>query len=612
MGSISSLLFLTLCTCINRLLAQELIEKSPNVLECPTWYIPAENGTHCVCGSTVDGELRCLEDQKISIVTLSCMTYTEEQTLIGLCPYAASNSKPYKDLYNTLPKNVSQLNDFMCGGLNRTGLLCSQCRDNLTLAALSYTRECIECSDADVRKGIVLFIVFAFIPTTAFFLLVMICRIDIASGSINVVVTIIQILTNNMNQNPSDYVTTTKFHTPVVFLVTFLGIWNLDFLSYVIPSFCISKSLTHLQTVLQDYAIAVYPLLLILITYICVELYDKEYYLIVMLWKPFRKIGSLKYFKNFDIKSSLITTFATFFQLVYTRIFFISKEIWYYTELTNNTGNTVRLVLQIDASVTFFSSAHIPYIALAVLMLIIFNLLPLLLLFLYPTKCFQHFLGCFPNVNWHPLRAFMDIFQGCYKNGTDGTRDCRYFAALNFAVRMLILVPAEKHSIFLIKMVLVSMIFCYMLAYMRPYQKDFDNFWATFCYFMFTLSLIWLLCAKYDPNLTVGVVIIGFSSILISFVYFCLFLLRQTLKMLFPGRYAALVEKLKDVTVHLTCMERNVVDMERGNLDEASVSSEDKDNNHKEYCRPLLPSHNSPSHNHKVMIIASYGIARQP
>ena len=49
---------------------------------------------------------------------------------------------------------------------------------------------------------------------------------------------------------------------------------------------------------------------------------------------------------------------------------------------------------------------------------------------LYLTKCFQLFLGCFPNVNWHPLQAFMDIFQGCYKNGTDGTRDYRYFVAL--------------------------------------------------------------------------------------------------------------------------------------------------------------------------------------
>ena len=30
----------------------------------------------------------------------------------------------------------------------------------------------------------------------------------------------------------------------------------------------------------------------------------------------------------------------------------------------------------------------------------------------------------------------MDAFQGCYKDGTDGTRDCRYFAALQLLVRL--------------------------------------------------------------------------------------------------------------------------------------------------------------------------------
>ena len=78
------------------------------------------------------------------------------------------------------------------------------------------------------------------------------------------------------------------------FLVTFFGIWNLDFLRYVIPPFCISRSLTSLQAEALEYVVAVYPLLLIVVTYICVELYDNEYRIIVALWAPFKKDIQLK------------------------------------------------------------------------------------------------------------------------------------------------------------------------------------------------------------------------------------------------------------------------------------------------------------------------------
>ena len=57
-------------------------------------------------------------------------------------------------------------------------------------------------------------------------------------------------------------------HYPVLFLATFYGIWNLDFLRYIIPPFCISRSLTSLQAEALEYVIAVYPLLLIVFRFI--------------------------------------------------------------------------------------------------------------------------------------------------------------------------------------------------------------------------------------------------------------------------------------------------------------------------------------------------------
>jgi len=50
-----------------------------------------------------------------------------------------------------------------------------------------------------------------------------------------------------------------------------------------------------------------------------------------------------------------------------------------------------------------------------------------LLLLLYPLRCFHKCLDCC-RIRCHALMVFTDAFQGAYKNGTDGTRDHRWFA----------------------------------------------------------------------------------------------------------------------------------------------------------------------------------------
>ena len=50
----------------------------------------------------------------------------------------------------------------------------------------------------------------------------------------------------------------------------------------------------------------------------------------------------------------------------------------------------------------------------------------MILLFVYPFYWFQQLL----RFNFLTLHIFMDVFQGSYKDGTNGTRDYRYFSAL--------------------------------------------------------------------------------------------------------------------------------------------------------------------------------------
>ena len=68
-----------------------------------------------------------------------------------------------------------------------------------------------------------------------------------------------------------------------------------------------------------------------------------------------------------------------------------------------------------------------------------FVLAPLVLLLLYPVSFFQRCLSAC-RLRSHMLQTFVDAFQGHYKDGAEpGTRDYRWFAAVYFLGRIIVL-----------------------------------------------------------------------------------------------------------------------------------------------------------------------------
>ena len=157
--------------------------------------------------------------------------------------------------------------------------------------------------------------------------------------------------------------------------------------------------------------------------------------MLVYLCKPFKE-GAGNCAKNWNPLSSIINTYSTFLLLSYSKILFVSFNLLRVSEFHALSGRiTHERPLFIDPSIVFFSSEHLPYAILAIFMLGLFSFLPLLILLLYPLKIFQKFLGCF-SINWLPLHAFADAFNGCYKDGSNGTCDCRYFVAFYLIIRI--------------------------------------------------------------------------------------------------------------------------------------------------------------------------------
>ena len=76
------------------------------------------------------------------------------------------------------------------------------------------------------------------------------------------------------------------------------------------------------------------------------------------------------------------------------------------------------------------------------------------------------------------LNAFVDAFQGCYKDGTNGTRDYRYFVALQLLIRILFMfcfLVAKNlvASIFIFTVVLGIYITLFVIA--KPYRVAIYN-----------------------------------------------------------------------------------------------------------------------------------------
>ena len=407
---------------------------------CPPYLICEEQ--KCQCRDDYPHGIKC-SATGIEVLTCHCVTYyaTKKLLLFGDCLFNCGNTVGNKTnpLYLRLPDNISDLNDSMCGKVwRRDGALCGRCLPNHYPMAYSYNLTCIECRN--IGWNWVRYIMAAYMPLTLFYLVLLFFRVNITSSYCYAFVTYCQAVAMPLLLRVVfiylAFNTRKKFLIGTKIFASFFGVWNLDFFRPFYSDVCLGIGI--LPTLALDYAIAVYPLILIAISYFLVVLYYKNYRLIVFMWKPFQRLFSL-FGRNWDIRTSILDVFSTFFLLSNMKFLSVSFDLLIFTEVyelhPNSHNHTLGLYYAAD--IEYFGSEHLPYAVLALVILLIFVVLPVTILFCYPFTLFQRFLNLFP-IRWQALHAFMDIFQGCYKNGTDpGTRDCRWFSAVYYIFRII-------------------------------------------------------------------------------------------------------------------------------------------------------------------------------
>ena len=113
--------------------------------ECPTWFIPSSNNTECECGMNVSQKIMCDQNSKqVWLHVTLCVTYDNatKNALVGLCPFSDLRNPSLKSSFVLLPNETSELNEFMCGKMNRVGRLCHKCKPGFGPAVLSYEVKC--------------------------------------------------------------------------------------------------------------------------------------------------------------------------------------------------------------------------------------------------------------------------------------------------------------------------------------------------------------------------------------------------------------------------------------------------------------------------------------
>ncbi len=431
------------------------------------------------------------------------------------------------DKYVINASSCQELNDAVCGPFNREGLLCAKCISGYGPPMHSTNLKCENCHD-DKHSGWLwlLYLLLELVPLTVFYFVVIIFNIRATAPPFTAFIFFCQLFGIIFQVNPSLKVYVEAYSNSILFsLVSILiNIWNLDIFRYIIPPFCVSTKLNDLHILLLEYTSALYPLFLVVITYVGIELHARNLRIIIVLWKPFHKcFAHLR--RSVDPRSSVIAAFSTFMSLSFTRILHITFLILSHGNLWDEHNHREQHISPINPDIRakyilqFYHKLIVyTWYSVPVLIITVLTYLPTVLLLLYPMKCFRKLLSYCGPKKYHAIYMFIDTFQGHYKDGTTGTRDFRAASCISFVLRIplyILVTSYQAHTswyTFPVQAIVITSLF---YAIVRPCKKKYANIVESLLYCAAGLILAYFISIRNHlhgkgPTLTIYRVLFNF------------------------------------------------------------------------------------------------------
>ena len=504
--------------------------------QCPTWFTCKSVEKRCKCQESHTDAILCDNDKLLSAITVcNCVTYDEGSNLtsVGSCFYGCKFFDIKHRDVQLLPSSPEiLLNTSVCTHFHRTGLLCGDCEEGYSPLVHSYNLSCVKCPDG--HKNWWKFALAAFPPITLFYFFVAIFKINSTSSRLHGVVLFSQVLSMPIFVRRI-LLDTSNHHiilTAVKVLLVFYSHWNLDPLRSVIPEICLN--VTTLQALALEYLIAFYPFLLMFLSYLFIELYDRKFRVIVAIWKPFQSLLSI-FHRSWDVRTSVIDSFATFFILSYVKTLSVASDILVPTLVFHLGRTKPEYVVYYSPTITYFGYHHLPYAILAIVSLVVVNI-PIVAIILYPCKSFQRILSLF-LINWHFLQAFVDSFQGYFKDRTEhGRFDGRWFSAIKLLLylQFFVLFALTLSDMYLVYAALTILVFSITFINIQRYiykEVAFYTAWTHSIFLSFHSLLYITIIGKilairygyifYNTAMAVIVILVGLVPIIYTFYLTC-------------------------------------------------------------------------------------------
>ena len=497
---------------------------SESVPECALRF--EDNGA-CACSThDPEGPVKCHNDSRyIEIQPCHCIYYDQHlnKTVMGRCyPTCYEHSNILVEVTSS-----TEFNEDICNfdpSSHRSGFFCYRCNESYGMAPYSYLMiDCVHCEHYGFQNWLKFFAI-ALLPLTLFYILAVLLSWNITSSSFAGIILVIQCITSSPLRSEVYLLDGEVGQTFVKIVFSLLEMFNLSFFRKLIPPFCLNPKFNVFGVVSVDYMIALYPFLLIFITYALITIYDKHYRLLIWVWKPFKKC-----FHGFrstsNIRTSLIEVFASFILLSSVKILRASFDFLSCIPTYDVAGRKLdNDIATLSDNVKCFGSHHLPFALLAIAISSIFVIVPLFLLVFYPCRCFQKCLNCC-RLRLLTLHVFMDAFQGSYRLQP---RDMRSFSALYLFLRLLMLAHVE---LFLSLQTLyvsgiISLVSAALIALFQPYKVKVHNTVDSILLLLMGIYFISdnemnLLSSLHESKRWTFASVIQALSLLLIIVYFC-------------------------------------------------------------------------------------------
>ena len=490
---------------------------------CPTWHYYNNVTGQCECGFC----LLCSSDgNQVEIEIDFCATSSgqKDDYYVSYCPFTRTFNSTNR-LYSEMPSNASQLDEVMCGPYNRRGLLCGECKDGYGPAIYSFDQMCANCSSLWSRYAISLYLFLQFVPTTLIFFAFVVFHFDITSGPLLGYVLFCQITIAEINYEFFFIYDYMKYHMPLPqralldLSVTVSQFWSLQFLKAIIPPFCISEKLTGIHVHMLNLVPAIYPLVLVIISCILMELHARNYRIVGILWKPFKIILS-KANITAVTSDAVFHAFASFIFLSNTSVMFIAYRVVKFVNVWNSTGHFQKQVLVTDPTVEWNTS--IPYVLIAAVIFIFISLIPSLLLCIYPTRLYRYLSRFLSARKRLAITAFAEALHSCFKDGLNGTCDYRALAgATLFEFPTFVAVGYFTYFLLsdgtsLIAYAVLWMILACTVSYVRPCKSAVANMSLSFHTTLFGIIFCTIHLWDDDPSVETNTLELMFTVTFLS------------------------------------------------------------------------------------------------